>query len=113
MSSGSLGTMSEPVVTRESDRFSVTVEGRPAGFTRFVESEGRRIFFHTAIDPAFEGQGLASRVVRHALDATREDGLRVVPVCPYVKGYLSKHGDWADLVERPTRADVAAVRSAS
>lgn len=102
---------SQPTVTRESDRFSIAVDGKPAGFTQFVESEGRRIFFHTVIDDAFEGQGLAGQVVREALDATRADGLRVVPVCPYVNRYVQKHDDWADLVERPTRADIAAVRA--
>lgn len=103
--------MSEPVVTQESDRFSIALEGQPAGFTQFVESEGRRIFFHTVVDPAFEGKGLASRLVRQALDATRADGLRVVPVCPYVKSFLEEHDEWADLLERPTRADMAAVKS--
>ncbi|WP_144793030.1 GNAT family N-acetyltransferase [Kocuria palustris] len=54
-----------------------------------------RIFFHTEVDDAFEGQGVASQLVRFALDDAIEHGFRIVPVCPYVKSWLQKHEDYA------------------
>jgi len=101
-----------PTVSVSSDRFTIEVGGQQAGFTRFVEHDGRRVFFHTEVDDAYSGQGLASVLVRQALAATRDDGLRVVPVCPYVKRWLEKHPDHADLAETPTRDDLDAVRAA-
>lgn len=53
-----------------------------------------RIFFHTEVDDAFEGQGVASQLVRFALDDTIERGFRIVPVCPYVKAWLKRHDDY-------------------
>jgi predicted GNAT family acetyltransferase len=101
-----------PTVSQSSDRFAIEVDGRPAGFTQFAERDGRRIFFHTEIGDGFEGQGLASVLVRRALDATRAEELRAVAVCPYVKGWVEKHADYADLTERPTPDDLDAVRAA-
>lgn len=90
------------------DRFEISVDGAVAGFTRFVDDSPRlvRIFFHTVIAEAFGGRGLAGRVVSEALDQTRDAGLKVVPLCPYVKGYLAKHSEYADLAVSPTPADI-------
>lgn len=54
----------------------------------------QRIFYHTTIADAYGGKGLASRLARYALDDTIEAGLPVVPVCPYIKGWLEKHPDY-------------------
>ena len=62
------------IVSQSSDRFVVEVDGRPAGLARFAERDGRRIFFHTEVGDEFEGQGLASTLVRQALDRTEPEG---------------------------------------
>lgn len=91
-------------VTRNDDqgRYDVTVDGDLAGFTEFFDDGDQRVFFHTEIDDAFGGRGLAGTLVQQALDATREDGQRIVPVCPYVAKYVKKHDTWADIVDRVT-----------
>ena len=98
-------------VSRQSDpeRFEITSEGEVAGFAQFVDHDGRRVFFHTEIGEEFGGQGLAGIVVDEAIKATREEGLTVVAVCPYVKKWLTKHPEHADISEAPTPADLAAI----
>lgn len=70
-----------------------------AGKTYWVDAseaeQPERIFFHTEVDDAFEGQGVASQLVRFALDDAIERGFRIVPVCPYVKAWLKRHDDYA------------------
>jgi predicted GNAT family acetyltransferase len=83
----------------EARRFEIVVDGDVAGHTRFHDGQGVRTFVHTEIDPAREGQGLASRLIREALDQTRAAGLRVVPECPFVRAFIEKHPDYADLVD--------------
>jgi predicted GNAT family acetyltransferase len=39
-----------------------------------------------------------------ALDSAREQGLAVLPFCPYIRGWVSKHPDYADLVPEGQRA---------
>src|SRR2546423_14485897 len=80
-------------------RYTGSVDGRVAAYTEFIPTGQLVIFTHTETDPSFEGQGVASQLVRWALDDVRARGLRVVPVCPFVKGYIAKHGDeYGDLV---------------
>jgi predicted GNAT family acetyltransferase len=60
---------------------------------------GAIAFTHTLIDPRFEGQGLASRLVRTALSEARSARLAVLPFCPFVRGYIADHSaEYLDLV---------------
>jgi predicted GNAT family acetyltransferase len=55
-------------------------------------------FTHTEVDPDAGESGLGSRLVRAALDDVRGKGLSVVPLCPFVRGWIERHPDYADLV---------------
>lgn len=90
-------------VTAESDRFSISVDGQKAGFTEYIDHDNQRIFPHTEIDDEFGGRGLGTIVVREALEATRAAGMRIVPVCPMVSGFIEKHSEFAELVDPITR----------
>lgn len=74
-------------------RYEIRRDGALAGFSDYRDRVGRRIFVHTEIDPAFAGQGLATRLIAAALDDTVARGLRVVPRCPFVRAYLERHRD--------------------
>lgn len=45
-----------------------------------------------------EGQGLGERLVAAALESLRGRGRKLVPLCPFVRAYLRRHPDQADLV---------------
>ncbi|MET0475213.1 MAG: GNAT family N-acetyltransferase [Mycobacterium sp.] len=95
----------EPVtVTLEDGRFTVAVDGKTVGLTAFANRDGQRIFYHTEVDEAFGGRGLATIVIAEALAATRAEGLRIVPVCPSVVSYVKKHPEYGPVVDRPTKA---------
>ncbi|MGY0021329.1 GNAT family N-acetyltransferase [Streptomyces sp. cg35] len=83
-------------------RYVIQVDGSTAGFTAYRDRDGQRVFFHTEIDDAYAGQGLASILVREALDDVRGAGRRIVPVCPYVAKFLKKHEEYADITDPVT-----------
>ncbi|MFD6033459.1 GNAT family N-acetyltransferase [Streptomyces griseoincarnatus] len=83
-------------------RYEILVDGRRAGLTAYRDRNGQRVFFHTEIDEAFAGQGLASQLVQQALDDVRASGMRLVPVCPYVAKFLKRHDEFADITDRVT-----------
>ena len=85
-------------------RFEIRVGDEVAGFTEYRRREGLIAFIHTLIDPRFEGQGLASQLVRTALSEARSDGLAVLPFCPFVRSYISDHTEYLDLVPEDMRA---------
>lgn len=89
------------------DRFVITADGAAAGFAQYVDHDGRRIFFHTVVDQAFAGHGLANEVIERALTATRDEGLRIVALCPLVKQYVERHADeWSASVDRVRPAEL-------
>jgi hypothetical protein len=80
-------------------RYVITVEGEEAGFAAFDDEGERRVFTHTEIDDAYAGRGLGGVLVAGALDDVRETGRRAVPVCPFVRSYVSRHHDYDDIVD--------------
>lgn len=79
-------------------RFEIRADGALAGFAAYRSGQREYVFTHTEIDPAYEGKGLGSVLVRGALDALRSRGLGAVPVCPFVLRFVRRHEDYLDLV---------------
>ncbi|MEO8335815.1 MAG: GNAT family N-acetyltransferase [bacterium] len=52
---------------------------------------------HTEVAEQFEGRGYASALARAALDYARANNLTVVATCPFVRTYLDRHPEYADL----------------
>ena len=81
---------------RDKSRFEAVDEsGVVAGFAAYRRYDDRVVFVHTEVDDAFEGRGVGSVLVRAALDAVRDEGLRVVAQCPFVKAYIERHPEYA------------------
>jgi len=100
-------TGAQVTVRKEPDKFVVAVEGQDVGLTMFEDEGEQRVFFHTEVDEAFGGRGLATIVIGEALAQTKAEGLRIVPVCPTVTAFCKKHPEFADVVDRPTREILA------
>ncbi|MFF0485325.1 GNAT family N-acetyltransferase [Streptomyces sp. NPDC004435] len=94
-------TPTSPVVRRvgERHRYEILVDGERAGLTAYRDRDDRRVFFHTEIDDAYAGRGLAGILVEQALTDVRAAGMRIVPVCPYVAKFLKKHEEFADITD--------------
>jgi uncharacterized protein len=92
------------VDVRERSRFEIRAGEEVAGFIEYHRRPDLIAFVHTSIDPRFEGQGLGSQLVRTALAEARSDRLAVLPFCPFVRGYISAHPEYLDLVPEDMRA---------
>jgi predicted GNAT family acetyltransferase len=89
------------LVTHNSDkhRFEITEEGE-TGELVYRLSPGKISFTHTGVPVKVRKRGIAGQLVAAGLSYAREQGLKVVPVCPYVSWYLQQHPEYQDLVER-------------
>jgi uncharacterized protein len=92
-------------VAAETNRFTISVDGKSVGLTQFSDRDRQRIFTHTEVADDFEGRGLATILIGEALQATRDAGLRIVPVCKMVASYIDKHDEFADVVD-PVDTDI-------
>lgn len=75
-------------------RWELLVDGELAVLIDYHDRGSRRTFIHTETQDGFGGQGLASRLVKAALDDAKDRGLEINPVCEFVRGYLERHPEY-------------------
>ena len=91
--------MADVVNNKAHHRFELTVEGHLAA--TYYKIDGDVItFIHTEVPPELGGKGVGSRLVKGALDQVRKLGLKVIAQCPFVKSYIDKNAQYADLLKR-------------
>jgi uncharacterized protein len=78
-------------------RFELDVEGATA-FANYRQTPQAVIITHTETPRALRGRGIASELVKGALEMIRADGRKVVAGCGFVVDYLDKHPEYADLM---------------
>ena len=84
-------------------RYEIRVGGELAGFAEYRRRPPLIAFTHTLIDPRFEGQGLAHRLLETALSESCSAGLSVLPFCPFVRSFIAGHDEYLDLVPSDLR----------
>jgi len=84
-------------------RYEARLDGHLAVVT-YRREERRIIFIHTVVSPAIEGHGVAGKLVRAALDDAREQGVAVIPLCPYMVIFIRRHPEYSELVPVEERA---------
>jgi predicted GNAT family acetyltransferase len=87
----------------EGQRYVISVDDEPAGFTAYEPRRQMLAFVHTEIDPRFEGRGLGSQLIAEALDDVRRRQLPVLPYCPFVRSFIASHEAYVDLVPENRR----------
>ena len=75
-------------------RFELTVDGVLAEL-RYRRNGKRLVLVHTGVPAELEGRGLGGALVRAAVDRAERDGMTVVPLCPFARGWLQRHPDVA------------------
>lgn len=97
---------SAQVVVRDNpdrSRYELLVDGDVAGEIRYRVRPDAVALIHTEVSAALEGRGLGAELVGRALDDLRRRGLQIVPICPFVRAYIQRHPEYADLVVERTR----------
>lgn len=55
---------------------------------------------HTRVPAQLEGQGYGAALAKAALESARAKGLKVIPTCPFVRSYMRRHKEYADLAQQ-------------
>ena len=82
---------------RAEQEFEMMVDGKRA-VAAYQREGGVITFTHTKVPPAIEGHGIGSKLIRFALDAARDERLKVDPQCPFVASYIERHPEYRDLL---------------
>lgn len=86
-------------VTHEpaSQRFVAVIDGLE-GVLDYRLTGDTMTITHTNVPPSLRGRGIAGDITRFALETAREHGWKVVPVCPYVASFVTKHPEYSELL---------------
>jgi len=82
----------------EANRYELMLHGRRVGLLAYRRQGDRIAFTHTEVDESCERRGFGSRLVASALDDARSNGLKVVPLCPFVAYVVDEHPEYRSLV---------------
>jgi len=86
----------------QAHRFEVSLDGETA-FAEYRLKPGQIVLPHTVVPPAFEGRGVAGALARYAFGYARDQGLKVVPTCPFMSAWVKKHPEQQDIVDPSCR----------
>jgi uncharacterized protein len=95
-------TGAEATVSAAEGKYTIAVDGETVGLAAVADRDNQRVFYHTEVEERFGGRGLATILVAAALEATRAEGKRVVPLCPMVAAYIKKHPEFSDITDKAT-----------
>jgi predicted GNAT family acetyltransferase len=94
--------MTDTVVHDEAhDQYLLERDGTEIGKSVYELGDGVIRVLHTEVDESLQEHGLGSTLVKGMLDDIRDNSdRRLVPVCPFVRGYLARHEEYRDLMSR-------------
>ena len=79
-------------------RFELETDGHIA-FSEYKRGDGVLTIMHTEVPKELEGRGIGSALAKGALDDVRAEGATVVPLCPFIAGWIARHADYEPLVD--------------
>jgi predicted GNAT family acetyltransferase len=83
----------------ERHRFEIDLGDGSLAIAEYSLAAGKILFTHTEVPERHEGKGIGSALIRFSLDAARERGLGVIPICPFFAAYMQKHTEVQDLLD--------------
>lgn len=82
---------------RAESRFELDGDGALAELI-YRRRADRLVLVHTEVPAALSGRGIGGLLVRAAVDRAAAEGLTIVPLCPFARGWLERHRESADIV---------------
>ena len=80
------------------NRFIVPLEDEHKAVVSY-ELQGEALkLVHSEVPEALRGKGYGSVMMEAVLKAIEQEGYKVIPVCSYIKSYMSKHNEWQHLL---------------
>ena len=60
----------------------------------YIRAKSKIFLTHTEVPKELEGKGIGSAIIKSALEQVEKEDLVLVPLCPFVAGYIKKHPEW-------------------
>lgn len=63
-----------------------------------MERPDKWVIVHTGVRPEYNGRGIAKRLVECVIEAARERGAKIIPVCSYAQRMMIGKDEYKDLI---------------
>ena len=98
-------TMKDPkdtirIVFEEAAQQALACDGdKPIGECQYdVDNSGKWIIVHTGVRPEYNGRGIAKRLVESVIEAAREHGVKIIPLCSYAQRLMTSKDAYQDVL---------------
>ncbi|MBI3170084.1 MAG: N-acetyltransferase [Chloroflexi bacterium] len=81
------------------NRFETWVDGQLAKLD-YSEDGDAILMMHVGVPYEFRGQGVAGKITQAALEYAKSKSLRVIPMCSYVRDYIRRNPQYAELMKQ-------------
>jgi len=73
--------------------------GNQVAKIEYIKANNNEIYLvHTEMPSSLEGKGIGSMLAEKVLADIESKNLRLVPLCPFIAGYIQKHPEWRRIV---------------
>ncbi|GJM31021.1 MAG: N-acetyltransferase [Saprospiraceae bacterium] len=83
----------------EKKRFEVVIDEHVA-VAEYMLVKNKIIFTHTEVPKELGGNGIGSKLAKTGLEYAKAEGLEVMPLCPYIAGYIKRNPEYIPLVQK-------------
>ncbi|MDL2221449.1 N-acetyltransferase [Parabacteroides sp. OttesenSCG-928-N08] len=90
----------ELINNEEKQRYEFHVDHYRPLIEYTINREGVIFLTHTEVSLAIEGEGIGSQLAEAVLKDIEKRKLQLVPVCPFISRYVSKHPEWRRILRR-------------
>ncbi|MEO7978806.1 GNAT family N-acetyltransferase [Flavobacterium sp.] len=79
--------------------FEAVEDGKKAGKMTYTwAGDAKFIIDHTEVNEEFNGKGVGKKLVMTAIDYARNNGLKIIPLCPFAKSVFDKTEEIRDVL---------------
>ncbi|MFK7952793.1 MAG: GNAT family N-acetyltransferase [Ekhidna sp.] len=93
------------ILNTEKNQFELLLEDYLAFIAfRRMKNSNDIYMTHTEVPTILEGKGIGHKLVRESLDIAENEGFLIVPLCPFVRGFIfSNLEDYKNILSPKTK----------
>jgi len=88
-------------LTTKGDFFVLDDKDRKIAVMTYIMTDDKTMLIeHTIVEEQLEGQGIGRKLVDAGVKYARENGLKIIPQCPYANSVFKKTPEYADVWQK-------------
>ena len=77
--------------------FYIEIDGIEKAIMTYSKAGTQKIIIdHTEVSDELKGEGVGHKLIKAGIDYLRENNMKAIPLCPFVKSVFDKKGDEFD-----------------